>query len=614
MTATSIPLHAEPMADQGGRHGAAVRIVLGLTSVLAGISYAWVLDRVPLEPYYAAAVRSMAGSWHDSAFGAFDPAGTVTLDKLPGAFWVQALAARLLGVHTWTLVLPQVVEGVLTVLVLYRAVRRLSGPAAGLAAAVVLAASPSVVALNRGNISDSLMILLVVLAADAVSAALRDGRQWRLVAAGIWVGLAFQAKMVEAWLVLPALGLAYLVAAPGPRRQRVRHAAVGGLTAGAVSLLWMLAVTAVPAGARPYVDGSRSGSLFAQVFVYNGFGRVGEQSPPQILLGQGLALLSPSAPPGWDRLLTGDLGRDAGWLLPLGLVVAVAGLLSSRRMPRTDPVRAGYLLWGTWLVTLAVAFSLTATINAYYTAALAPAVAALCGIGLVDAWAHRGSVRLRILAAAAVAGTASYAGALLLGAGRSAPRWLPAVLGVVALAAVALLLISAARRADERLLRTGLGTAAVAILLVPAVASALLVVRERGAFDTPFESARTAAGVDRLFVATPRLVARSLPALEAARAGAPDLLAVQSAAVASVFSYPHGDEVLPIGGFTGTMPRPTLDELRADIARGEFHLVFAFPTRDPRLVWISRHCRHLTSAAPPFQDYYCVPSDARTPG
>ncbi|HEY2723627.1 MAG TPA: glycosyltransferase family 39 protein [Pseudonocardiaceae bacterium] len=602
------------MADQGGRHGAAVRIVLGLTSVLAGISYAWVLDRVPLEPYYAAAVRSMAGSWHDSAFGAFDPAGTVTLDKLPGAFWVQALAARLLGVHTWTLVLPQVVEGVLTVLVLYRAVRRLGGPAAGLAAAVVLAASPSVVALNRGNISDSLMILLVVLAADAVSAALRDGRQWRLVAAGIWVGLAFQAKMVEAWLVLPALGLAYLVAAPGPRRQRVRHAAVGGLTAGAVSLLWMLAVTAVPAGARPYVDGSRSGSLFAQVFVYNGFGRVGEQSPPQILLGQGLALLSPSAPPGWDRLLTGDLGRDAGWLLPLGLVVAVAGLLSSRRMPRTDPVRAGYLLWGTWLVTLAVAFSLTATINAYYTAALAPAVAALCGIGLVDAWAHRGSVRLRILAAAAVAGTASYAGALLLGAGRSAPRWLPAVLGVVALAAVALLLISAARRADERLLRTGLGTAAVAILLVPAVASALLVVRERGAFDTPFESARTAAGVDRLFVATPRLVARSLPALEAARAGAPDLLAVQSAAVASVFSYPHGDEVLPIGGFTGTMPRPTLDELRADIARGEFHLVFAFPTRDPRLVWISRHCRHLTSAAPPFQDYYCVPSDARTPG
>jgi 4-amino-4-deoxy-L-arabinose transferase-like glycosyltransferase len=373
-------------------------------------------------------------------------------------------------------------------------------------------------------------------------------------------------------------------------------------------------VTAVPAGARPYVDGSRSGSLFAQVFVYNGFGRVGEQSPLQILLGQGLALLSPSAPPGWDRLLTGDLGRDAGWLLPLGLVVAVAGLLSRRGLPRADPVRAGYLLWGTWLVTLAVAFSLTATINAYYTAALAPAVAALCGIGLADAWGHRSSVRMRILVAAAVAGTASYSGALLLGAGRSAPRWLPAALGVVALAAVALLLISAARRADERLLRTGLGTAAVAILLVPAVASALLVVRERGAFDTPFESARTAAGVDRLFVATPGLVARSLPALEAARAGAPDLLAVQSAAVASVFSYPRGDEVLPIGGFTGTMPRPTLDELRADIARGEFHLVFAFPTRDPRLVWISRHCRHLTSAAPPFQDYYCVPSDARAAG
>ena len=142
-------------------------------AALAGLSYAWELGRDPLEPYYAAAVRSMSGSWHDFIFGAFDPAGTITLDKLPGAFWVQALSVRAFGYSTWAMVLPQVVEGVVTVLVLYRAVTRLAGPAAGLIAAFVLAASPAVVALDRGNISDSLMILLLVLAADEWIAAHR---------------------------------------------------------------------------------------------------------------------------------------------------------------------------------------------------------------------------------------------------------------------------------------------------------------------------------------------------------------------------------------------------------------------------------------------------------
>ncbi len=190
-------------------------LAVALAAALAGLSYAWALGRDPLEPYYAATVRSMSMSWHNFVYGAFDPAGTITLDKLPGAFWVQALAVRAFGVHTWVIVAPQAIEGVLTVLVLYRAVRRLAGPAAGLIAMIVVAVSPAAVALNRGNISDSLMILLLVLAADAVSGAIGGGSQGRLVLAAVWVGLAFQAKMIEAWLVLPAFGLAYLAGAPG---------------------------------------------------------------------------------------------------------------------------------------------------------------------------------------------------------------------------------------------------------------------------------------------------------------------------------------------------------------------------------------------------------------
>ena len=118
-------------------------------AAVAGLSYAWQLGRDPLEPYYAAAVRSMSGSWHDFIFGASDPAGTITLDKLPGAFWVQALSVRAFGYSTWAMIAPQVVEGVITVLVLYRAVTRLAGPTAGLIATFVLAVSPAVVALDR---------------------------------------------------------------------------------------------------------------------------------------------------------------------------------------------------------------------------------------------------------------------------------------------------------------------------------------------------------------------------------------------------------------------------------------------------------------------------------
>jgi len=587
-------------------------VLLVVVALVAALGYAWRLGRDPLEPYYAAAVGSMAGSWHDFAFGAFDPDGTISLDKLPGAFWIQALSVRAFGVHTWSIVLPQIVEGVATVLVLHRAVRRLAGPGAGLLAALVLALSPAVVTLDRGNISDSLMILLVVLAADAVTASLRDGRPWRIAAAGIWVGLAFQAKMIEAWLVLPALGVAYLAAGPGAARARVRHVLVGGAVTAVVSLLWMVVVGLVPAGSRPYVDGSSGDSLFEQVFVYNGLGRIGAASPLQILTGQGLGLVATADPPGVGRLFTGGLGHDIGWLLPLALLAAVAGIIGARGRGRADPLRAGYLLWGVWLLVLAVAFSAASTVNSYYTAALAPAVAAITGIAIVDVWRRRESVWSRVLAAVGVAGTALYAGFLTAGPTLGAPRGLGLLLGVLALVAVVLLVASAFRRSRAGLLRAGLTVGLVAALLVPTLGAVEIVARGAGAFDTPFEPRAQAIGVDKLF-AVPVLIQRTLPSLQRARGDAPDLLAVQSSAVASVFAYPTGLEVLPIGGFTGTGPTPTLDQLRGDIAHGRFHLVLTFPSQDPRVVWISRHCPAVGRATPPFLDYYCTPPDAGAP-
>ncbi len=401
------------------------RLALMAIAALAGLLYAWAMGQDTLEYYYAAADRSMSMSWHNFIFGAFDPAGTITVDKLPGALWIQALSVRAFGLHAWAIILPQVIEGILTVLVLYRAVARLAGPAAGLVAALVLAVSPATVGLDRENISDSLLILLLVLAAEAVSGAIaglaagdagqdvtlaasdpdepssgaglvadqravpagqgarvrRPGRTlgWLLLA-GFWVGLAFQAKEIEAWMVLPALGLAYLLSGRGPVLRRAGQLAAAGVVVALVSVSWMTAVSLVPAADRPYVDGSHDNSVFGQVFAYNGFGRFGDQTPLQVRAAQlDPAAVLPVPARAADRLLRGGLGLDTGWLIPAAAVVAVWGIASRRRQPRGDPLRACFILWGGWLVTFFAVFSMITTLWPYYTAALSPPVAAIIG-------------------------------------------------------------------------------------------------------------------------------------------------------------------------------------------------------------------------------------------
>src|ERR1700685_1123038 len=319
------------------------RPALLAVAALAAVAYGWGMAGASVEPFYGAAARSMSQSWHDFIFGGVDPAGAVTVDKLPGALWMQALSLRVFGFHIWALVLPQVIEGVLTILVLYRAVRRRAGPAAALTAAAVLAVTPIAVLLSRGNVSDSLLILLLVLAADATSAALLTGSLRQLLLAGVWVGLAFQAKMIQAWLALPALTAAYLLAAPAAKlRIRWAHVALAGLVTAVVSLSWMTAVSLVPSQDRPYVDGSANDSVYTQVFDYNGLGRLTGNwariaGPPSPLVvaavenGQSLTAETFGIKASWHRLLSGPFAADSGWLLPAGGGATPGVVLSQRR-------------------------------------------------------------------------------------------------------------------------------------------------------------------------------------------------------------------------------------------------------------------------------------------
>jgi 4-amino-4-deoxy-L-arabinose transferase-like glycosyltransferase len=570
---------------------------------VAGFLYSW--DATSnLEVYYAATVRSMSTSWHDFFFAAFDPRGTITVDKLPGAFWVQALAVRVFGLHAWAIVAPQVAAGIASVVVLYHAVRRLAGPVAGLAGAAVLVLSPATVALNRGNVPDTLMVLLLLLAADATVTAVTSGRARSLVWAAIFVGLAFQAKMLEAWLVLPALALAYLLAGPAHWIRRLRHLVATGVLVAAVSLSWMAAVSLWPASSRPYVDGSAGNSIFSQVFDYNGFGRIDQASPNQ-LLSKAIGIQLGSAPAAWNRLLTGAYGRTTAWLLPAALIALVACLVLSRK-ERNTLLAASTVLWGGWLVVLLAVFSASSTINAYYTAALSPAIAALLGTGLAQAWARRTSPAARATVAGTVAVTCGYAAWLLPGRGAGLPAGLPEVAVVLGLAA-----IGAVLRPTRTAARPGAwALAAVAVVAVPAVASGSVVAKAFGPFDTPFEPAGPAA-VARQLGSVAKDTIPLLPALENAAPGSSVLMATQTSAVAAPFIYDSGREVVPIGGFTGTIPEPSLAALEAMISRGEFHIVVQAPqVDDPRLVWVARHCLALPAAPAAsgglrFAVYYC---------
>ncbi len=573
---------------------------------MAGFAYAWGMNGAYLEPFYGGAARSMSMSWHDFVFGAADPWGTVSVDKLPGALWMQALSLRIFGFHVWALVLPQVVEGMLTVLVLYRAVRRVAGAGAGITAALVMASSPIVILLDRGNISDSLLILLLVLAADATIRAAQTGCLRSLVWSGVLVGLAFQAKMLQAWLVLPALFLAYLVAAPvASFIRRVGHLALAALATVVVSLSWMSAVSLVPQSSRPYVDGSCNDSLFAQVFSYNGFNRLGGafantagcNRPSTYLITaskydvkHGLGTFGIAA--SWDRLLRGPLGHDDAWLLLPALVAAVWLFALQRRRPRTDPLRAEVILWFAWLVLTFGFFSASVYVNSYYTAALIPAVAALCGMGFAAAWHQRRTRAVRGALALLVAATVAIAVALVPGY-VGVRTWIVASTVVVGLLAIGILVTSL--RADhDSVWATSVGPlfAAVAMLGGSAWASSVVVHASLGPFDSPYApvsvnhfSQQASARFPADMAALQQFVA-NIPVDQAA-----DVL--ETSGVAGYYIMATGHEFLPVGGFTGSVPAPSLAEFKQFVAEGRILRVTVTTeplTRTPDLRWVVSHC------------------------
>jgi 4-amino-4-deoxy-L-arabinose transferase-like glycosyltransferase len=371
----------------------------------------------------------MTDSWHNFFFVSFDPGGFVTIDKPALGFWLQALSAKIFGFTPFSIFLPQAICGVLAVLLLYYLVRRHFGVVAGLIAALALAVTPISVVTDRNNTIDGTLALSLLLAAWAIIHAAETGKlRWLLLSAA-FVGIGFNIKMSEAYLVVPALGLTYLLCAPRKVWTRIWHLALALIVMLVISLSWAAAVDLTPASQRPWVGSTQNNSELSLAFGYNGLNRLhiggnngrGSNRPgtaqgnntttadtstrtdtttgqptqaqgannnnarnrTQQLPGGGPFQTGATGP---FRLFSASLGGQIAWLLPFALLAIVAVAWQRRPNFQVDRQQLGLILWGFWLLTMATFFTLDSNFHQYYMTEMAPGLSALVGIGVVTMW------------------------------------------------------------------------------------------------------------------------------------------------------------------------------------------------------------------------------------
>ncbi|CAN5127906.1 hypothetical protein BH11ACT1_BH11ACT1_05210 [soil metagenome] len=623
-TAVPWPANAEPAAaveasasstdaprssalDTEARHAARPRwerpAVVGLL-VATAVLYLWDLSASGwANSFYSAAVQAGSQSWTAFLYGASDAAGSITVDKPPASLWVMALSVRLFGLSSWAVLAPQALMGVASVGVLYASVRRQFSAGAALLAGAVLALTPVAALMFRFNNPDALLVLLLVLATAATVRAVEPSTRRRagwMALAGALVGFAFLTKQLQAFLVLPGLAAAYLWAAPVPLRRRVRD---GFIAVGAMVLAggwWVALVELVPASARPYIGGSQTNSFLELTFGYNGFGRLTGDETGSV---GGGGQAGGWGATGITRMFGSDIGGQIAWLIPAALVLGAVGLWLRRRFGSNDVVRAALVVWGAWLVVTMLTFSLMAGIfHAYYTVALAPAIAALVGIGADLVWAQRD----RPWALGLLAGVTLMTGAwsyVLLARSTTWLPWLRWVVLVVAFAGAAALL--AGRWYGRGTLRAGLALALVAGLAGPTAYtlqtvstghSGSIVTAGPGVTGTSggFPGGRGGFGGPAGGLAGPGTGTQAgglgfgggamggmLNGSEASAALTALLLrdadsytwvaATVGANNAAGYQLATERSVMPLGGFNGSDPSPTLAEFQADVAAGKIH-------------------------------------------
>ena len=564
-------------------------ITIAIALLAAGL-YTWGLGEAGVaNSYYTAAVRSMSESWKAFFYGSIDSGSFITVDKPPAALWLMALSARIFGFSTWSMLLPEAAAGVGSVLILHRLVREWMGDVAAHLAALALAVTPVAVVMFRYNNPDALLTLLCLGAAWALWAALKDGRTRWLVLSMALIGLAFNTKMMQALVVLPALVGVYLLFGPPKLGKRLWQLALAGVALLVSAGWWVAIVAMVPAASRPYIGSTDDNSIISLVLGYNGLNRIfgGEGGASGGGPGGGSGGPNFGGATGWLRMFNAQNGGQIAWLIPIALLGLGAGLWLTRRNARTDLTRAGWFLWGGWALTTLVVFSFAEGIfHPYYSVQLAPALAALAGAGAIALWQlGRRRSATRWLLPAAVVATAGVAVIILQRTPDFAP-WLPvAIIAGAAFSAVGLWFGSSLRLRTLTLVAAAI--AGVTLLAGPAAYSLTTIANPQtgslaaagpstatsgfgpggaggpGGSGGPGGDAATDIDGDTALVAY----------LEANQGDATYLVAAFGSQSSASVILATDEPVMTIGGFNGADPAPTLEQFIEYVESGQVRYV-----------------------------------------
>jgi 4-amino-4-deoxy-L-arabinose transferase-like glycosyltransferase len=566
----------------------ALLLLLAGTAVL----YLWNLTASGYgNSFYAAAVEAGTENWKAWLFGSLDSGNSITVDKPPAALWVAVAFARIFGFSSFTVLAPQALMGVASVGLLYATVKRTSGPAAGLFAGAALALTPVAALMFRFNNPDAFLVLLLIVGAYCtVRAAEKASPKW-LMFAGVAIGFGFLTKMMQAFLVLPAFGLVYLIAAPTSLRKRLLHL-LGALIAVVVSAGWYVALVDLwPAGSRPYIGGSTNNSLLELALGYNGLGRIfGSEGNAG---GGGGTNTGFGGSTGITRMFGSSFGTEISWLLPAALIGLVAGLWFTRRAPRTDRTRLALVLWGGWLLVTGIVFSyMSGTVHPYYSVQLAPAIAALVAISGRALWQGRQHVSTRVVLAAMVAVTAIWDYILLARTSDYLPwlKFVVVVLGLLAATAIGVGAHQFKKVATVVLtvtvLTLGLGSAAYAVTTASEAHTGSIPTSgpstsamggtgggmgggtaptQQSTSDTTAEMPSGATGGTMGGGSTSSSELSTLLSQTTTKWAA----AVSGSQTAAELELSSGKAVISIGGWSGTDKSPTLDQFKAYVASGQ---------------------------------------------
>lgn len=529
--------------------------------------------------FYSAAVQ--AGSFDAEAlfYGSSDWGNSITVDKPPFSLWIMGLSVRVFGFTPLAMLLPQVLMGVATTLMIYIIVRSHIGPAAALFSALIFFTTPIVTLMSRYNNPDPLMLLLMVAGAWFVIRSIESGLGRHFVIAAAFLGLAFMTKQLQGLLCVPAFGMAYLLLSRQPWLGRFKTI---GASVGALFLtggLWIVVVDLIPKDERPYIGGSPMNSVFQLTFGYNGIGRI-----------VGAEVLGASEIPnqfrpvdsdaGWFRLLNPNYNQETSWLLFGALLAVVLIGICWRKRFKTRQVQALALIACFWLLTAFFLLSFMGNqIHTYYTAALAPPLSLVMGITLDLLIKTRKVVKFRI-AGAIIVLTALLSTWLILTGTDGWPSWLPsAILGAGIVSMSALLATPPSHKVEVMAGATLCG----ALLCGPILTSVHNVtVGFSGSNPISGVPSKNSAGISHLLESIRK---DELPREHDIAIGRTpndeviELLARSNECIWAAATYPSqtaarlqlgaSRPVMPIGGFEGNDPAPTLEAFKSKVNAGQ---------------------------------------------